>query len=228
MKKHEIVALLLIPIFFTANIGIPESEEPSLVDQWSGVVSFFEKKTGSDGLYSEWRMFAFIYRDTGTSVHTANITSIHGWSRCRTTEKTYLELGIDEENKTYSISVLVPGCYGRQVIKGIESEYGHTDETSIVINNQRLPQDRGVLTGSTSETHTDEFGSTMTIYRWTLRKLCPFWNNPLTQTSINTLDPVVKAAATRFINRVNDELCVRLKITAGYRTDKEQEYEYSK
>ncbi len=227
MKPTKILVLFFIPLLFSGSFENQESIQEEFETKWSGTVSFYEKKTGSEGLNSEWRMFASVSNDTGTAVHYSYVTSIHGWSRCRTTEKTLLEVGIDEETKTYSISVNVPGCYGRQVIQGQESSYAVSDETAIVITNPRLPQNLNVLTGSTVETYTHEFGTTTTIYEWNLRKPCPPWNNALTQTNIATLDPAVKVAATRFIKRVNDELCIKLKVASAYRTIDEQNEIYA-
>jgi hypothetical protein len=62
---------------------------------------------------------------------------------------------------------------------------------------------------------------------WHLRKKCPPWNNPLTQTNINTLEAKVKMAATKFIKRVNDELCIKLKVVSGKRTNAEQDELYA-
>ena len=70
-------------------------------------------------------------------------------------------------------------------------------------------------------------GNIKVIVTWSLRKKCPPWNNKLTQTNINNLDPKVKAAATRFIQRVNDELCIRLKVAHGKRTNEEQDELYA-
>ena len=167
MNNSKILLSFLIPLFFFSSF---RSKKICLEGKWSGTVSFLENKTGTEGLVSEWRMDATLTNDTGRAVHFSNVTSMHGWSRCRTTAKTELELGIDDETNTYSISVNVPGCYGTQVYKGISSDYAVSDETAIVINNRPMGANRNTLSGRLTETHTTEFGSTTTTYEWNLTK----------------------------------------------------------
>lgn len=71
-------------------------------------------------------------------------------------------------------------------------------------------------------------GFITTIISWNLKRKYIPWKNQLTEKNIATLEPKVKAAATRFIQRVYEELCIKLKVVSGSRTVAEQDYEYSK
>lgn len=145
---------------------------------------------------------------------------------------------IDKERKTYWLKTDGPMYHVKRKARVwsniIEMAGGQQPEdTSSRINegiaidvpDQPIGTNPKVLSGSHIVM---DAGNIKVVVTWNLRKKCPPWNNPMTQTSINSLKPKVKAAAARFIQRVNDELCIRLKVTAGFRTIAEQDYEYSK
>src|SRR5258705_1213050 len=99
----------------------------------------------------------------------------------------------------------------------------------ITIPDQRIPDPKigknpNVLSGS-YVIYSDR--TKKVLVSWSLRKKCPPWNNPLTQQNISTLEPKTKAAAARFIQRVNDELCIKLKVASAYRTKDEQDALYA-
>ena len=94
----------------------------------------------------------------------------------------------------------------------------------ITIPDQKIGKNPNVLTGA-YVIYSDK--TKRVLVSWSLRKKCPPWTNPLTQQNISTLEPKVKAAAIRFIQRVNDELCIKLKVASAYRTKDEQDALYA-
>ena len=116
-------------------------------------------------------MNAIITNDTGTAYHTSTWSSDKGSGSCNNQGKSELDVGIDDEKRTYGILAHVPGCIGTQTINGVESVYPVTDETGIAINNQPLGTNRNVLSGRTVTTdRPDDVTTITTIYEWNLRR----------------------------------------------------------
>jgi len=143
-----------------------------------------------------------------------------------------LSVEIDRDSKTYLIGFDVPSCQ-ETVTSSYKSNLYPPTNSSITNENsgspinipaQRLGKNPKVLSGTIEDTRTDPGGEvTITTITWNLRTACPPWNNPLTQKNINTLDARVRGPATRFIKRVNDELCIKLKVASALRTKEEQD-----
>ena len=168
MRNYKVTILWLSVSFFilgnTSDVAIFTN-----AGKWSGTVSFFEKRIGSEAFISEWHMDATITNDTGTVIHTSKYSDSHGSGSCRNQGKTELEVGIDDEKNTYSINVNVPGCNGTQTRDGVDSPYPITDETAITINDQPL-SNRNILSGRTSKTDLLSGLEITTIYTWHLTR----------------------------------------------------------
>ncbi len=167
MRNYKQIITLLIPAFFI--LGNSKNVKSDYESKWSGTVSFFEKRTGSEGFISEWHMDATITNDTGSVTHSSKYSDAHGYGQCRNNGKTELEVGIDDEKHSYSISVNVPGCNGTQTRNGVESPYPVTDETAITINDQPL-RTSNTLSGRTSKTDLLNGLEIITIYTWHLTR----------------------------------------------------------
>lgn len=127
----------------------------------------------------------------------------------------------DVERKSRIWSNIIEMAGGDQP-EGI-SEYTNPG-ISITIPDQIIGKNPNVLTGA-YVIYSDR--TKKVLVSWSLRKKCPPWNNPLTQTNISSLNKKVQAAATKFIKRVNDELCIRLKVVSAYRSNAEQDALYA-
>lgn len=149
--------------------------------------------------------------------------------------KVWVEM--DQKRKTYWLKTDGPMYQVKRTSRIwsniIEMGGGHQPEDvserisegiGISVPDQNIGKDPTHLSGSYVVL---DAGNIKVIVTWSLRKKCPSWNNPLTQSNINTLEPRVKTAAARFIQRVNDELCIRLKVASAYRTEKEQDSLYA-
>jgi hypothetical protein len=174
MYKYTPVLLLFIPLLRNIHAFRERKNEIHLEDKWTGTVSFFEKKSGGEIGISEWKMEATITNGTGTAVHTSMTRSPYGdHSFCRTSAKTELDLGIDDEAGEYSINVPVPGCYGTVTDRyGKTDSMAVTDETAIIIDHQKLPKNRSVLSGMKKTIDGPDAGgvTTVTTYEWNLKK----------------------------------------------------------
>ena len=166
--------------FFLAGMffltGFRKNKEGKMLpeDEWSGMVTFHEKKTGSTIARHDWWMIATIKNNRGIAIDSAIIETTEGdkW-RCATGDTTELELGIEEAEGIYGITVRIPGCYGYGINKYGERQngYGLTDETAIVINKQRLGSNRDSLFGNLVQTeHAADGTQTVTTYTWNLKK----------------------------------------------------------
>lgn len=147
-----------------------------------------------------------------------------------------LSVEIDRDSKTYWIGFDIPLCQETVTSSYKSNLYpptnsSNTNENSgapITIADQRLGKNPKVLSGTIQETMTPPGGEVIiTTITWNLRTACPPWNNPLTQKNINTLDARVRGPAVRFIKRVNDELCIKLKVASAFRTIAEQNKLYA-
>jgi len=130
------------------------------------------------------------------------------------------EVVVDLSEKNYRIHAVPPPCKGS---KGGDGSCGGSS-WDVIISDKSLGQNPISL--SVSETIVREIstGVVTTTTSWDLRG-CPPWNDP--QTRLRQVDPRVKAAAERFIKRAHDELCLKLKVASGLRTDKEQDSLYA-
>jgi len=156
---------------------------------------------------------------------------------CNANGPVKLSVEIDLDSKTYWIGFDIPSCQQTITSTYKSNLFPHTNSSStgensgspISIPAQRLGKNPKVLSGIIEETRTDPGDEvTITTIKWNLRTACPPWNNPLTQKNINTLDSRVRGPATRFIKRVNDELCIKLKVTSALRTKEEQDKLFAK
>jgi hypothetical protein len=175
MKNYKTPVLLFIAGLFILTGFKKQNRDRKIPEaKWSGTVSFFEKKSGGEIAFYEWRMEATITNDTGTAVHTMKFSNTQGDnSYCRTAGKTELEVGVDEDAGEYGITVWVPGCYGRTYYHyGKIDSFTVTDETGIMINKQRLGANHNALSGRTRDVAgPDPSGcTTITIYEWDVKK----------------------------------------------------------
>ena len=167
MKKNKHIGLLYIFLLFIQTMSFAQQDDDGI---WSGTVTFLEKQTGKEIVISEWRMEAKITNNKALAIHSFKFKDQNNnTSDCRNTEETELELGIDYETMKYSISVSMPGCYGKQINNGETIDFAKTDETAIVINDQPL-KDVNVLEGTITERNgsgENEVAS-VTTYTWRL------------------------------------------------------------
>jgi hypothetical protein len=174
MKKYKIILLLFIASFLLSGSKTTGKRAGTVTaSKWSGTVSFLDKKTGPKIIISEWKMEATIDDGVATVIHSfeSEDTESHS-AHCRNEAETELQLGIDKEAKKYSIWVDVPGCYGTKIDHGVQSDFGQTDETAIVINDQPLPDDARILSGRLvlKDGPHDDGSAGTTTYEWNLEK----------------------------------------------------------
>jgi len=170
MKNYKFLLVVLIPCMFMQSSFINKKTVQEDDSIWTGTVTFLEKQTGKEIVISEWKMEAKIVNNKGTAIHSFHFKAQDGTiSDCKNEEETELSVGIDEEEKKYSIEVPMPGCYGKQTAGGTTSDFAKTDETAISINDQPL-KDPNVLSGTITErSGSEENGSlTTTTYTWHL------------------------------------------------------------
>lgn len=175
-----------------------------------------DKGTGKVSEYSE---FTIRTKDEKTGVESEKVID-----RCDCAGQGQSELHevvIELSDGIYRIHATPPPC------KGKLGDGCGGSSWDVIISDKRLGSNPFSLSGSETVERDLTTGKVTTTTTWDLTGCTP-WHNPMTQKNINTLEPRVKAAATRFIQRVNNELCVKLKVTSGHRTDEEQNYEYSK
>jgi hypothetical protein len=147
-----------------------------------------------------------------------------GTCDCRGDGKSELhEVVVDLHDSTYSIQVTGPPCKGGTTGDG--SCIG--DGYDIAILKNVIPSNRWHLEGMQDTEITTTIGKIHRIIRWNLNG-CPAWNDPQTRLQNPKVDPRVKEAAMRFIKRVHDELCIKLKVAQAYRTNEEQKHDYEK
>jgi hypothetical protein len=135
------------------------------------------------------------------------------------------EVVVDESDTTYSISAIGPPCNRG----GGGTDGGCAGPSSdIVIGDQRLGAKHNILTGT--ETVVRDIGglgtSTITL-TWNLKRECPSWKDTYTAKRIATLKAKMKDPVSRFIDRVNDELCIQLRVAQALRTVAEQNELYA-
>ena len=130
------------------------------------------------------------------------------------------EVVIDQKEKNYRIHAVPPPC------KGSKGEDGSCGGSSwdVIISDKSLGQNPFILSGTETLVRDISTGVVTTTTTWDLRG-CPPWSDP--QTRLRKVDPRVKAAAERFIKRAHDELCLKLKVASGLRTDHEQDSLYA-
>lgn len=162
---------------------------------------------------------------------------------CRGNELSSLEVLFDDKRKNYWISFFTPTC--REHLDFLKlsnifpaiADASVNDREGIQINlpanftGHPVGNNTKVLAGSWQEIipapNDPGGGEIITRATWDLKLICPPWKNQMTEKNIATLDSRVRAAATRFIQRVNDELCIKLKVTAALRTIAEQDALYA-
>jgi len=173
MKKYRLLLLLPISFFFIQNSFVQKNIIEEEDEVWSGTVSFVQKQTGSMIVTSEWKMEAIITSNKANAIHSFHSKLINGdISDCKTASKTELSVGIDYNEKMYSIQVSMPGCYGKQTSGDRTVDFAQSDETAIRINDQPL-KDPNVLEGTLTEKEgTEESGGiTTTSYTWHLERI---------------------------------------------------------
>jgi hypothetical protein len=171
-KKSRILLLFIAAVFLLYGFKkrIIDAVEPDEI--WSGTVSFVQKQTGAMIVTSEWKMEATITSNKANAIHSFHSNLINGdISDCKTTSETELSVGIDYNEKMYSIEVPMPGCYGKQTSGDRTVDFAQSDETAIRINDQPL-KDPNVLEGTLTEKEgAEESGGTITTYTWHLERI---------------------------------------------------------
>ena len=176
MKTNKLL-LTLVTLLLFITTGFRQDQKSNFADgkRWSGTVKWMRKTQGGHTVFFEWRMEATIEDGVCAVVHSYQSESDEGvTAKCRNEGQAELELGIDKETKEYSIWVDVPGCYGTKIDHGVQSDFGATDETAIVINKQPLPQQDPLISLSgrliTRDTNPGDNSVTTETYDWTLEK----------------------------------------------------------
>ena len=165
------------------------------------------------------------------------------WKYCNCSEILDVEVEFDADRKNYWVRFDMPKCdqhdeylkisniYGNKFDVFINEHPGTTLTLPPTFSGQPVGNNLKTLSGSWQETipapNDPGGGAIITTANWDLSMICPPWNNPMTQNNIATLDQRVRAAAAKFVKRVHDELCIKLKVTSAYRTIQEQDYLYA-
>jgi len=191
IRKYKNFLLLLLPFLFIQSSLVPKNDFEEDEGIWSGIVTFLEKQTGKEIVISEWRMEAKITNNKALAIHSFKFKDQNNnTSDCRNTEETELELGIDYETMKYSISVAMPGCYGKRVNGGETTDFAQTDETAIVINDQPL-KDPNILEGTTTEKSSGGENETMSVTTYTWRLIRTSKKKQLSSQKTNTQKPSI-------------------------------------
>lgn len=169
MNNYRSILMAAIPFLLIHSNSIDKKVFQEDEGIWTGTVTFLEKQTGKETVISEWKMEAKIVNNKGTAVHSFHFKALNGSvSDCKNEEATELSVGIDEEEKKYSIEAPMPGCYGKQTAGSNTTDFAKTDETAISINDQPL-KDLNLLEGTISErSGGNENESSTTTYTWRL------------------------------------------------------------
>lgn len=167
MKKYPLIIFFVLAISWQENKFHSPSE-----GSWSGDVQFTEIRIGRKITVYQHHMVAIITNDSGTATHSLTIDIQDKYSlTCNGQGSSYLEVGVDEEDNTYSIFASVPGCRGTRTSAAGNVELTGEDETGITVPNQPLRGSRNSLTGSFIKTDTTtDYTITTTTYRWNLTK----------------------------------------------------------
>lgn len=133
------------------------------------------------------------------------------------------EVVIDKSKGTYSISAVGPPCEGGEGSEGSKGACG-TGASDIIISEKKLGSDPFSLSGTETIDRDITIGKVSFVYTWNLKGCLP-WSDP--QTRLKKVDARVKKAAEQFIKRAHEELCVKLKVASGLRTNHEQDSIYA-
>jgi peptidoglycan L-alanyl-D-glutamate endopeptidase CwlK len=214
---------------------IGNSFENGVKSEWNVTSTFTVTGTFGNKKDSAIRKENSVTWNKHTSKYTSTIDHVEETKTeivCNVNGPVKLSVEIDRDSKTYRIGFDIPSCQQTITSTYKSNLFPHTNSSNanensgspISIPAQRLGKNPKVLSGTIEDTRTDPGGEvTITTITWNLRTACPPWNNPLTQKNINTLDARVRGPATRFIKRVNDELCIKLKVASALRTKEEQD-----
>ena len=206
MKNCKLILPLFIAPFFLSS-SIKQNKKTNTIDEekWSGTVSFYEKRTGPEIVISEWRMDATITDNTGTASNKKKSETTPGdKGECNGQGKSELDVGIDLETKTYSISASIPDCNGL-TITAAGREYEFVQDGSIFITDQPLGNNRNVLSGNLilKDGPFANGAMTETIYSWHLTnsKVKPQPPNPVNAVKFNSCDTTggIKSALEKTI-----------------------------
>jgi len=170
------------------------------------------------GKVSEHVEFVVISKDQKTGIEKRTVIEE---CDCKGEGKSELhEVVLDHDEKKYRIHAVPPPC------KGSKGEDGSCGGSSwdVIISDKNLQQNPFILSGTETIAREISTGVVTTTTTWDLRG-CPPWSDP--QTRLKKVDARVKAAAERFIKRAHEELCLKLKVASGFRTDHEQDSLYA-
>lgn len=137
-------------------------------------------------------------------------------------DATLTVVGINESRKIYWIAGEGPACKG-----GDNGGACGGDCYCVGVDDQPLI-DKNFLTGTktvTREITTEETAKITTI--WNMKRFCPPWNDPDSDKKITTLKQKMIDPVYRFVKRVEDELCIKLRVTFGFRTPQKQDEIYA-
>ncbi len=131
------------------------------------------------------------------------------------------EVAIDLMDSVYFIHAISPPC------KGGSGSDGHCAGTGldITVHDYKFNSSPYHLSGRQTTDKDITIGKVLIVVTWDLRG-CPPWNDP--QSRLAKIEAKVKAAAEKFIKRVHDELCIKLKVVSGLRTAAQQDAEFAK
>ncbi len=167
MKKYSLI------VFFVLSISWHENKlHFSSQESWSGNVQFTEIRVGRKITVYQHHMVAIITNDTGTATHSLTVDIQDKYSAtCNGAGSSYLEVGIDEEDNTYSIFASIPGCRGTRTSAAGNVEIAGEDETGISVPKQPWNGNRNSLQGTfTKRDTTIDYTITTTTYVWNLRR----------------------------------------------------------
>lgn len=136
---------------------------------------------------------------------------------------------IDMGDSTYRIEVISPEniCWNEGPYCETPRSTGFVD---IITTQRRFYGVPNVFTGTEvrSGTIPGDLGTATTKMSWHLYNSCPPWKeDPYTVRRIEDLDGRVKEATSKFVRRVYDELCIKLRVAQGKRTVSEQNKLYA-
>jgi len=150
---------------------------------------------------------------------------------CAATDKAQLyEVLFHPGDTTYTIYSMAPPCK-TMAADCITGEVGESFCGAVVdvdvIEQPVGKTNHDVLSGTLTKVSDMGQGKVTRTITWNLKKTCSPWKDSYSEKRINSLDVKVKDLVSKFIKRVNEELCIQLRVAQGLRTKAEQDELYA-
>ena len=145
---------------------------------------------------------------------------------CESTGKSELHsVVINEFENTYDIEVEFPDCVGTGNCK--DDGIYKPDPLDVIVSNHPLGS-KAFLSGSNSQQGEliGGLGTYSTTITWHLTRTSPPWKDSYTEKRVSTLVARAQGPVTKFINRLNNDLCLQFRVAQGSRTKAVQDHLY--